>query len=51
LERKDLLGRVVLSAAGRDKDRYFIIVDIVDDNYVLVADGRLRPESKPKKKS
>lgn len=50
LKKDDVLGRVVLSTAGRDKDKYFIIINIINDNYVLVADGKLRPESKPKKK-
>lgn len=48
--REAELGRVVLSKAGRDWGRYFIIVGIVDDHYVLVADGSLRKINKPKKK-
>lgn len=50
LEINDLIGRVALSTAGRDKDRYFIIINVIDSNYVLIADGELRPASKPKKK-
>lgn len=45
------VGRVVYSAAGRDKKRPFIIVGITDDGSVLIADGRARPASKPKKKN
>jgi ribosomal protein L14E/L6E/L27E len=44
------LGQIVHSKAGRDKDRYFIVVGIVDDNYVLIADGQLRKINSPKKK-
>ncbi len=44
------LGRVARSRAGRDKGRYAIIVSIVDDDYVLVADGDLRKCHSPKKK-
>ncbi|NLK72043.1 MAG: hypothetical protein GX285_03365 [Clostridiales bacterium] len=44
------LGQVVSSKAGRDKDRLFIVVDILDDQYVLIADGDLRKIEKPKKK-
>ena len=44
------LGRVARSRAGRDKGRYAIIVSIVDDEYVLVADGDLRKFHSPKKK-
>lgn len=44
------LGQIVHSRAGRDKDRYFIVVGIVDEDYILVADGDLRKVSNPKKK-
>ncbi|KRQ87276.1 50S ribosomal protein L14e [Caloramator mitchellensis] len=44
------LGQLVHSRAGRDKNRYFIIVGLLDENYVLIADGDLRKFSKPKKK-
>lgn len=50
LEKDEVVGKVVLSTAGRDKGKSYIITDIFDNNYVLLADGRLRPESKPKKK-
>lgn len=45
-----IIGRYVWSNAGRDKDRLFIIVGIVDDCHVLVADGDLRRIDNPKKK-
>lgn len=44
------IGRLVYSKAGRDKNRYFVIVDVVDEDYVLIADGDLRRIEKPKKK-
>lgn len=44
------LGQIVSSKSGRDKDRYFIIVGVLDENYVLIADGDLRKISSPKKK-
>lgn len=44
------LGRLVYSRAGRDEGKLFIIIDILDDNYVYVSDGNLRPIEKPKKK-
>ncbi|OPJ60650.1 KOW domain-containing RNA-binding protein [Clostridium oryzae] len=46
----NLIGRIVISKAGRDKGKYFIVVGAVDEYYVLIADGKLRPGSKPKKK-
>ncbi len=44
------IGRVACSRAGRDKGRYSLIVSIVDDEYVLLADGDLRKFNSPKKK-
>lgn len=43
-------GSVVLSKAGRDSGKYFLVVGAVDENYVLLADGGLRRLAKPKKK-
>ncbi len=44
------LGTVVLSKAGRDAGRYFVVVGQVDARYVLIADGDLRKLEAPKKK-
>jgi ribosomal protein L14E/L6E/L27E len=44
------IGRVVFSRAGRDKGKYFIIVDIIDEQYVNISDGDLRRLGNPKKK-
>lgn len=43
-------GQLVKSKAGRDKDRTFIIIAIVDDQYVTIVDGDLRWVEKPKRK-
>lgn len=45
-----LVGSIAVSLAGRDKGRTFIIVGVLDEMYVLVADGRKRKIEKPKKK-
>jgi len=44
------VGRVVLAKAGRDKGKAFIIIQRLDDEYVLIADGVSRTIDKPKKK-
>lgn len=44
------IGRVVYSKAGRDKGELFIIVGILDENYVYISNGQLRQIEKPKKK-
>ncbi len=44
------IGQVVISKAGRDKGRKFIILKIIDDKHVYISDGSLRKAEKPKKK-
>lgn len=40
---------IVRSIAGRDKDRYFFVLD-VSGEYLLLADGKARRLEKPKRK-
>jgi len=44
------LGQLVHSKAGRDKGKYFIIVEIISEEFVMLADGDIRKISNPKKK-
>jgi len=44
------IGRAAISTAGRDKNRYFVIIGIIDEQYVYIADGELRKIDNPKKK-
>jgi large subunit ribosomal protein L14e len=44
------IGRVVVSMRGHDQGRRFIVVGIVDERYVLIADGDTRKLDHPKKK-
>ena len=44
------LGQVVQSTQGRDTGRDFVVVGIIDQSYVLIADGALRRIDRPKKK-
>ncbi len=44
------IGQVVKSKAGRDKGRIFLILDIVDEDYISIVDGDLRKLDKPKLK-
>ena len=43
-------GSVVRALAGREKDRYFVAVD-VHDGFVYLADGKERKIGSPKKKN
>jgi len=45
-----VIGRVAYSKAGRDKGRLFIVVGVIDEDFVLISDGDLRPVERPKKK-
>jgi ribosomal protein L14E/L6E/L27E len=42
-------GLIVRSAAGRDKNNFFVVIDC-DLQYAHISDGKSRPISKPKKK-
>ena len=44
------IGDIVLALAGRDSERLFTVVGIIDENYVYIADGRSRKADSPKKK-
>lgn len=47
----DLLGHLVVSLAGRDKDIICAVVGNSDDEgYVYIADGKIRKVETPKKK-
>ena len=43
-------GSVVRAKAGRDKDSYFVVLDVLD-KFALIADGKSRKLEKPKKKN
>ncbi|MCI6609664.1 MAG: KOW domain-containing RNA-binding protein [Ezakiella sp.] len=43
-------GQIVRSKAGHDKLQYFVIIEVVDNNFVLIVDGNRRTLEKPKKK-
>lgn len=44
------LGSIVRSRAGRDKGNYFVVTAI-EDNAVLICDGKERPLERPKRKN
>ncbi len=43
-------GCAVRSRAGRDKNRFFAVLEL-DDGFAYVADGNLRKLDKPKRKN
>lgn len=42
-------GQIVFSKCGHDKNRVYIVVDILD-NYLYLSDGKIRTLENPKKK-
>ena len=50
LQNNDLIGKVVLSTCGRDKDHYYVIVIKLNDDYYLLSNGRTKTIQMPKKK-
>ncbi|WP_298839983.1 KOW domain-containing RNA-binding protein [uncultured Clostridium sp.] len=50
MDKNSLIGKVVHSKAGRDMHKTFIVVGILNDEYVYISDGELRRIEKPKKK-
>lgn len=45
------LGEIVISTAGRDSGKYYIIIGVENKNYVLLADGDKRRVEHPKRKN
>lgn len=50
MQNNDLIGKVVLSKAGRDKNHLYVIVRQIDTDYVLIANGDTKLVNMPKKK-
>lgn len=44
-------GQLVRSKAGRDKGKHYLVIKVLSPREVLLADGRRRPLSRPKKKN
>ena len=44
------IGQVVRSMAGRDKGQFMVVIEMVDVNYTIVSNGKLRKVNNPKKK-
>ncbi|ETI91727.1 MAG: Ribosomal protein L14E [Clostridium butyricum DORA_1] len=50
LQNNDLIGKVVLSKAGRDINHLYVVVRQIDNDYVLLANGDTKSIDMPKKK-
>jgi len=45
------IGQVVRITKGREQNQFAIIINMMDDRYVLLADGEKRKYDRPKKKN
>ena len=43
------IGTVIKSQAGRDKEGWFVVLE-ADGDFVMIADGKIRPLDRPKRK-
>ena len=43
-------GDIVISRAGHDTDKYFVVTSTVSEEFVLIADGKSRGMENPKLK-
>jgi len=50
LQDNDLIGKVVLSKAGRDKNHLYVVIRQLDSDYILLSNGNNRTLEAPKKK-
>lgn len=50
MKREELLGRVVVAKAGRDKGKQLVVIGSEGEEYLLLADGKRRKAAKPKRK-
>jgi ribosomal protein L14E/L6E/L27E len=49
--RTPRVGQIVVITRGRDTNKYAVIVAVVDQRFVLIADGEKRKFDQPKKKN
>jgi len=51
LQNNDLIGKVVLSKTGRDKNHLYVIIGHLSDNYAIHSNGSTKTVQMPKKKN
>lgn len=51
LQNNDLIGKVVLSNKGKDKNQSYVVINIINDKYVSLIDGNTKTVQMPKKKN
>lgn len=50
MNKSNLIGKLVFSKAGRDKNNPYLIVNVIAEDYVYLANGSTKKIEMPKKK-
>ena len=45
------VGDIVQSKSGHDAKKYFVVIATLNENYILIADGKSRKLDSPKQKN
>lgn len=45
------IGQLIKVLRGKDEERYAIVIEVLDERFVNIADGRKRKFDQPKKKN
>jgi len=45
------IGQLIKVLRGKDEERYAIVIEVLDERFVKIADGRKRKFDQPKKKN
>lgn len=51
LQNNDLIGKMVLSKRGRDKSHLYVVIEHLNDNYVILSNGSTKTVQMPKHKN
>ncbi|MGB4504479.1 MAG: KOW domain-containing RNA-binding protein [Syntrophaceticus sp.] len=51
MDDKIELGQLVCSKRGRDRGKYYLVIEIIDDTFVYLVDGEKRGMDNPKQKN
>ena len=51
LQNNDLIGKMVLSKRGRDKNHLYVVVGYLNDNYIILSNGSTKTVQMPKQKN
>lgn len=50
MQNNDLIGKLVLSKAGRDRNHLYVVIAKLNEEYVFLSNGFTKTVDKPKKK-